>query len=142
MNMLTGRIPQSLTSLNFLSYLNLSFNNLSGAIPVGNQLQTLINPAIYEGNEGLCGLPVPRSCNGNDSSYNHVGEDEDQNNDEVLCFYAGMGLGFVIGFMGLLGSLQFIRRWRVTYFEMLEKIYGWLTTSILVNLARLKRTFF
>ncbi|KAL4614357.1 hypothetical protein ACB092_07G048600 [Castanea dentata] len=35
-----GPIPQSLSSLT-LTYLNLSFNNLSGEIPSGNQLQTI-----------------------------------------------------------------------------------------------------
>ncbi|KAI7725328.1 hypothetical protein M8C21_029676 [Ambrosia artemisiifolia] len=92
-NMLSGRIPQSLTSLNFLSYLNLSFNNLSGAIPVGNQLQTLGDPYIYEGNDRLCGPQVSRSCIGNNSSQNHVVEDEVQDDDEGLWFYFGMGPG-------------------------------------------------
>ncbi|KAJ0721469.1 putative leucine-rich repeat-containing, plant-type, leucine-rich repeat domain superfamily [Helianthus annuus] len=142
MNMLSGQIPQSLTSLNSLSYLNLSFNNLSGAIPVGNQLQTLVDPYIYEGNSGLCGPPVSSSCKGNNSSYNDVGEDKGQDDDEGLWFYFGMGPGFVVGFVGLFGSLHFIRRWRVAYFQMLENVYGWLAVSILVNLARLRRTFF
>ncbi|KAI3817137.1 hypothetical protein L1987_10926 [Smallanthus sonchifolius] len=138
MNKLYGRIPQSLTSLNFLSYLNLSFNNFSGPIPVGNQLQTLADPSIYKGNGGLCGPPISKSCNGN-SSYNHVGEDEVQDDDEGLRFYEGMGPGFVVGFMGLLGSLHFIRKWRVAYFEMLENVYGWLTISVALTLARLRR---
>ncbi|KAL8218559.1 hypothetical protein R6Q57_021932 [Mikania cordata] len=133
MNMLSGRIPQSLTSLNFLSFLNLSFNNLSGAIPDGNQLQTLTEPFVYEGNEGLCGPPVSRSCKGGtNSSYYHVDEDEAQNDDdddEGLWFYVGMGPGFVVGFVGLLGSLHFIKRWRVAYFEMLENVYRWVKTK-------------
>ncbi|KAL8258074.1 hypothetical protein R6Q59_030115 [Mikania micrantha] len=136
MNMLSGQIPQSLTSLNFLSYLNLSFNNLSGPIPVGNQLQTLAYPSCFQGNDGLCGPPLSRSCKGDNSSYEHVSKVEAQNDDEGFWLYAGMGAGFVFGFVGLLGSLHFIRRWRVAYFEMLEKFY----TSILVNLACLWRT--
>ncbi|XP_076914254.1 receptor-like protein EIX2 [Bidens hawaiensis] len=145
MNKLSGRIPQSLTSLNFLSYLNLSFNNLSGAIPVGNQLRTLDDPSIYEGNSGLCGPQVPRSCNENDVTYNHVGDGDDGGQDdsnEGLWFYAGMGPGFVVGFIGLLGSLHFIRRWRVFYFETLENVYGWLVVSILLNIALLRRNVF
>ncbi|XP_076908660.1 receptor-like protein EIX2 [Bidens hawaiensis] len=142
MNMLSGQIPQSLIKLNFLSYLNLSFNNLSGAIPVGNQLQTLVDPSIYEGNDGLCGPPLSRSCSGNNLSYNHVGDDEDQIHDDGLWSYSCIGLGFIVGFMGLLGSLQIIRNWRVAYFDMLENVYDWLAASILVNLACVKRTFF
>ncbi|KAM0042335.1 putative endo-polygalacturonase [Helianthus debilis subsp. tardiflorus] len=126
MNMLSGHIPQSLSSLNFLSYLNLSFNNLSGAIPIRNQLQTLADPASYKANSGLCGPPVSRSCKENNSSYNHVVEDEGQDDDEGLRLYFGMGPGFVVGLVGLLGSLHFTRRWRVAYFQMLENVYGWL----------------
>ncbi|KAM0015350.1 putative leucine-rich repeat domain superfamily [Helianthus debilis subsp. tardiflorus] len=142
MNRLSGHIPQSFTSLNFLSYLNLSFNNLSGAIPIGNQLQTLVDPSTYEGNDGLCGPPVSRSCKRNNSLHNHVVKNEGQDDDEGLWFYFGMGPGFIVGLLGLLWSLHFIRRWRVAYFEMLENVYGWLIVSILVNFARLKRTFF
>ncbi|KAI3754580.1 hypothetical protein L1987_54367 [Smallanthus sonchifolius] len=138
MNMLLGRIPQSLTSLTFLSSLNLSFNKLSGPIPVGNQIQTLDDMSIYKGNNGLCGPPISRSCKGNDVTYNHINEDEGQDDTEGLWFYAGMGLGFAVGLVGLLGSLHFMRRWRVAYFEMLEIVFRWLTLSILLNLARLR----
>ncbi|KAF5794251.1 putative non-specific serine/threonine protein kinase [Helianthus annuus] len=142
MNNFSGRIPHSLTSLNFLSHLNLSFNNLSGTIPNGNQLQTLDDPSIYEGNNGLCGPPLLRSCNRNDVTDNHVGEDEGQDGTEGLWIYVGMGPGFVVGFMGLLGSLHFIRRWRVAYFETLGNIYGWITLLFALNLARLRRNVF
>ncbi|KAL8258091.1 hypothetical protein R6Q59_030132 [Mikania micrantha] len=134
MNMLSGQIPQSLTSLNFLSYLNLSFNNLSGPIPVGNQLQTLADPFVFQGNDELCGPPLSRSCKEDNLSYNHVGKVDAQ--DEDFSLYIGMGTGFFFGFIGLLGSLHFIRSWRVAYFEMLENFY----TSILVNIACLRRT--
>jgi hypothetical protein len=53
LNELYGPIPQSLSSLNFLSYLNLSFNNFSWKISNGNQLKTLDDPSIYEGNSLL-----------------------------------------------------------------------------------------
>ncbi|XP_031101807.1 putative receptor like protein 25 [Ipomoea triloba] len=66
MNAFFGPIPQSLSSLNFLSYLNLSFNKLNGRIPTGHQLQTLDDPSIYLGNEGLCGVPLLKSCPGDD----------------------------------------------------------------------------
>nr|XP_043633255.1 receptor-like protein EIX2 [Erigeron canadensis] len=141
MNKLSGRIPQSLTSLHFLSYLNLSFNNLSGPIPIGNQLQTLDDISNYQGNDGLCGPPVSKSCNGNNVTANNVGDDEGQGNTESLWFYAGMGPGFVAGLVGLLGSLHFIRRWRLAYFETLEKVCGLITASFLRNLARRGRKF-
>ncbi|CAL9042493.1 unnamed protein product, partial [Musa banksii] len=61
MNNLTGEIPSSLSSLTFLSHLNLSHNNLSGRIPTaGGQMSTFLgDPSIYDGNEYLCGTPLP-----------------------------------------------------------------------------------
>ncbi|KAJ0519975.1 putative transferase [Helianthus annuus] len=61
-NKLRGMIPPSIAALNFLSHLNLSNNNLSGPIPTGNQLQTLIDPSIYDGNKHMCGAPLPKNC--------------------------------------------------------------------------------
>nr|XP_043630149.1 receptor-like protein EIX2 [Erigeron canadensis] len=142
-NKLSGQIPQSLTSLTYLSYLNLSFNNLSGSIPTGNQLQTLNESSIYEGNIGLCGPPLSRSCNGrNDSLYNHVDESEGQDDNEGFWFYIGMGPGFAAGFIGLLGSLHFIRSWRITYFETLENVYGWSMVPIRSKITRLRKKLF
>ncbi|XP_076914732.1 receptor-like protein EIX2 [Bidens hawaiensis] len=143
MNNLSGRIPQSLTILHFLSFFNLSFNNLSGPIPVGNQLQTLSDVSMYEGNNGLCGPPVSRSCNENGvADHNHASEDEGQDASVDVWFYVGMGPGFVVGFMGLLGSLRFFTSRRLAYFETLEKVYNWLRKSILLNLAGLRRKVF
>ncbi|PIA44541.1 hypothetical protein AQUCO_01700265v1, partial [Aquilegia coerulea] len=61
-NHLSGTIPQSISALTLVSYLNLSNNNLSGPIPSGNQLQTLNDTSIYDGNNELCGLPLEKKC--------------------------------------------------------------------------------
>ncbi|XP_047943693.1 receptor-like protein 49 [Salvia hispanica] len=60
-NKLTGRIPHELTELGFLSILNVSYNDLTGMIPIGRQFQTL-SADLFEGNAGLCGFPLDRSC--------------------------------------------------------------------------------
>ncbi|XP_043719028.1 receptor-like protein 33 [Telopea speciosissima] len=60
-NKLLGEIPRQLTSLTFLAVLNLSYNNFMGSIPQGNQFNTFSNDS-YEGNAGLCGLPLSRKC--------------------------------------------------------------------------------
>ncbi|CDP16897.1 unnamed protein product [Coffea canephora] len=62
MHELFGAIPESLSALNWLNFLNLSHSKLSGPIPSGNQIQTLTDPSIYEGNIGLCGKPLPNDC--------------------------------------------------------------------------------
>ncbi|RZB61439.1 Receptor-like protein 34 [Glycine soja] len=60
-NMVTGGIPTELTNLNFLEVLNLSNNHLAGEIPRGQQFSTFTNDS-YEGNSGLCGLPLTIKC--------------------------------------------------------------------------------
>ncbi|XP_019171333.1 PREDICTED: receptor-like protein 12 isoform X2 [Ipomoea nil] len=125
-NLLSGRIPPSLSSLNFLSYLNLSFNNLYGRIPSGNQLQTLIEPSIYIGNEGLCGAPLPKSCGPTPkaSSVDQHTETSGDNHEFIMWFYAGLGPGFFVGFIGVLSILLFKRSWRFAYFKFLEMAYN------------------
>ncbi|GLU17249.1 hypothetical protein SLE2022_336330 [Rubroshorea leprosula] len=60
-NELTGKIPDQLVSLTQLSVLNLPNNHLVGRIPQGNQFNTFGNGS-YEGNLGLCGIPLSKSC--------------------------------------------------------------------------------
>jgi len=60
-NTLTGMIPAELTNLNFLEVLNLSNNHLVGKIPQGKQFSTFSNDS-FEGNLGLCGLPLSMKC--------------------------------------------------------------------------------
>ncbi|GLT30042.1 hypothetical protein SLA2020_048660 [Shorea laevis] len=62
-NELAGKIPDELVSLTQLSVLNLSNNHLVGRIPQGNQFNTFGNGS-YEGNLGLCGIPLSKSCDG------------------------------------------------------------------------------
>ncbi|XP_042511714.1 receptor-like protein 34 [Macadamia integrifolia] len=60
-NILSREIPQRLGSLTFLAVLNLSPNHFTGMIPQDNQFGTF-SVASYEGNEGLCGFPLPKRC--------------------------------------------------------------------------------
>nr|GEY35930.1 hypothetical protein [Tanacetum cinerariifolium] len=52
-----GELPLSLSSLNSLSSFNVSYNNLTGRIPLSTQLQSF-NESCFVGNE-LCGDPLP-----------------------------------------------------------------------------------
>ncbi|GLT28248.1 hypothetical protein SLA2020_031940 [Shorea laevis] len=62
-NELAGNIPDELVSLTQLSVLNLSNNHLVGRIPQGSQFNTF-GDGSYEGNLGLCGIPLSKSCDG------------------------------------------------------------------------------
>ncbi|KAL0535261.1 hypothetical protein IC582_029588 [Cucumis melo] len=95
-NHLIGRIPDSLASLSFLTHLNMSFNNLTGRIPTGNQLQTLEDPSIYEGNPHLCGPPLIQiNCPSDESSTNLLTStsEEEENGSEMVGFYISMAIG-------------------------------------------------
>ncbi|XVF18865.1 hypothetical protein REPUB_Repub11eG0060000 [Reevesia pubescens] len=64
-NKLGGQIPRELEDLTFLSFFNISYNQLVGPIPQGKQFNTFENGS-YEGNKGLCGLPISRGCSSNE----------------------------------------------------------------------------
>ncbi|CAA6654728.1 unnamed protein product [Spirodela intermedia] len=60
-NRLSGEIPPGLVRLSFLSTLYLRYNRLVGRIPLGGMFATFPR-ASFEGNEGLCGPPLPWLC--------------------------------------------------------------------------------
>ncbi|CAL5430552.1 unnamed protein product [Camellia sinensis] len=143
-NKLSGPIPPSLSSLRYLSYLNMSFNNLSGRIPTGNQLRTLDDPSIYIGNDdGLCGAPLNSCLDDKSSDGDHKHGDEGKVADETdfLWFYAGIGPGFSVGFLGVCGTLNFKKSWRYVYFQFIENNYNWILVTIAIKFAQLKRKF-
>ncbi|XP_042504778.1 receptor-like protein EIX2 [Macadamia integrifolia] len=124
-NQLSGHIPPSISSLTFLSHLNLSYNNLSGKIPSSNQLQTISDASIYTGNSGLCGLPLANNCPGEDkipppahAKVDRKNEDEEDGEGmDMLWFYIGIIMGFIVGYLGVWGILFFKKSWRIAYFR-------------------------
>ncbi|XP_071927443.1 receptor-like protein EIX2 [Coffea arabica] len=140
MNALFGAIPESLSDMYSLNSLNLSHNKLSGPIPSGNQLQTLTDPSIYEGNSGLCGKPLPNSCWEHKlPTKNGPIDDDDEGHSESdwSWFYAGIGPGFAVGLLGVLGILLFKKSWRYAYFKFIESACD----KIWVKTTRLRRKF-
>ncbi|GKV44924.1 hypothetical protein SLEP1_g52057 [Rubroshorea leprosula] len=103
-NELAGKIPDKLVSLTELSVLNLSNNHLVGRIPQGSQFNTFGNGS-YEGNLGLCGIPLSKSCDGIGTPSSSF-----QEKDELCGFgwrvvVLGYGCGVVFGL--LMGYLVF-----------------------------------
>ena len=140
-NKLSGPIPMSIASITFLVHLNLSHNNLSGKIPTGNQLQTLIDPSIYQGNLTLCGFPLTNECHDNNGT-NPTGkgedkDDEDGDDSELPWFFVSMGLGFIIGLWGVCGTLVIKKSWRYAYFRFVDKMKDRLLLAVALNVARL-----
>ncbi|XP_062079902.1 receptor-like protein EIX2 [Humulus lupulus] len=146
-NKLSGEIPSSLATISFLSYLKLSNNRLSGKIPTGTQLQSF-EASSYTGNLRLCGLPLPKSCFGDETLQGNP----DSNRDESIVadddkwfdmkqFHMGIGVGFVIGFVGVCANIFLIKSWRIAYFQFLNSMENWLYVTISIKLAQLKRMF-
>jgi len=98
-NHFSGKIPSTLANIDRLAVLDLSNNNLSGRIPWGRQLQTF-DASSFEGNIGLCGEQLNRSCPGDKTAkqpQEEAVEDEDENSDIHGGLYISLGLGFLLG---------------------------------------------
>ncbi|KAK6281379.1 hypothetical protein POUND7_015204 [Theobroma cacao] len=140
-NRLSGPIPPSISSMTLLNYLNLSYNNLSGQIPSSNQLQTMADPSIYQGNPRLCGPPLSANCSisGDGDGFPKDEDDEDDDGSKNLGMYISAVLGFVIGFWAVFGTLVIKKSVRRAYFRYLENMKDKLFVLIAVKLARLQR---
>ncbi|CAI9757117.1 unnamed protein product [Fraxinus pennsylvanica] len=130
-NNLVGDVHAEITSLVMLVGLNLSRNNLSGFLPTNidrlSHLRTF-NASAFEGNPGLCGLPLTKACprdeiaqvpmTGDKADGMKNLEDEDKLIDDG--FYIRMAVGFIFGFWGVCGTLAFNNSWRIAFFHVVE----------------------
>ncbi|PON52433.1 LRR domain containing protein [Parasponia andersonii] len=140
-NHLVGRIPTSLSKVDRLSTLDLSNNNLSGEIPRGTQLQSF-NDTAYMGNSKLCGDPLPKCPRKSTGSrpIDKARDQEDHDNKLITRgFYVNLGVGFVIGFWGVCGSLIFNKSWRYLYFKLLNDINDLVYVTAMMTKAKLLR---
>ncbi|PIA31291.1 hypothetical protein AQUCO_05100076v1, partial [Aquilegia coerulea] len=138
-NHLSGTIPQSISEITSLVHLNLSNNNLSGPIPMGNQLQTLNDASIYNGNSELCGPPLDKKCTGE-----HDRKGREENNGDgykfiTTLFYIGMASGCVVGYCGFWCVLVFKKTWRYAYFRFIDDIHDWLFFTVAARKVRRNR---
>ncbi|XP_013635810.1 PREDICTED: receptor-like protein 12 [Brassica oleracea var. oleracea] len=100
-NKLSGSIPNGLGSVSFLSYINVSHNQLKGEIPQGTQITGQARSS-FEGNAGLCGLPLEESCfDTSDEPQPQKEEDQDQEEEEealnLKAVAIGCGPGVLLG---------------------------------------------
>ncbi|KAJ9555898.1 hypothetical protein OSB04_010512 [Centaurea solstitialis] len=94
-NDISGLIPQSLTKVNELTILDVSYNKLTGRIPVGGQMRTMNELNYYANNSGLCGMQIRIKCPKDISSSEPI-EKEDENSSWIS--WEGTLIGFPIGF--------------------------------------------
>ncbi|EFH55689.1 hypothetical protein ARALYDRAFT_482244, partial [Arabidopsis lyrata subsp. lyrata] len=98
-NQLSGNIPKGLGSLSFLAYISVAHNQLTGEIPQGTQI-TGQSKSSFEGNAGLCGLPLEETCFGSNAPPTQQPKEEDEEEEQVLNWKAmliGYGPGLLFG---------------------------------------------
>ncbi|XP_062000723.1 receptor-like protein EIX1 [Rosa rugosa] len=120
MNQISGEIPSSMTRMTFLSHLNLSYNNLTGRIPESTQLQSL-DQSSFLGNE-LCGPPLIKNCNASKVIPPTVEQHRGYGLLKDEWFYLSLGLGFMVGFWSILGSLLVNMPWSFAFSRFLNSI--------------------
>ncbi|KAF8012128.1 hypothetical protein BT93_I0302 [Corymbia citriodora subsp. variegata] len=147
-NKLSGEIPPSISNLDFLSHLNLSYNNLSGPIPLGKQLSTLDDQSIYCGNVGLCGPPLLKFCPGDElnqmgrrDDHNSIKDESNESDSVIGWIYSGLGQGFAVAFVGFCGILLFKQSWRISYFEVVDRVIEKLSIAKMIVVLWFKRAF-
>ncbi|KAI9092738.1 hypothetical protein K1719_027535 [Acacia pycnantha] len=135
-NHLHGNIPQSMSSLSFLSVLNLSYCYLSGQIPLGTQLQGF-DAWSYIGNRELCGPPLQENCTLPEKPDNREQVEGNDDDDVFLkSLYLGMGVGFAVGFWLVCGSLFWHREWRHTYYGFFDGVVDRIYVIVAIKLRR------
>ncbi|KAK4731160.1 hypothetical protein R3W88_024148 [Solanum pinnatisectum] len=121
-NHLSGEIPSELASLTFLAALNLSFNKLFGKIPSTNQFQTF-SADSFEGNSGLCGLPINNSCQSNGSESLPPPTSLPDSDDEWKFIFAAVG--YVVGAANTISLLWFYEPVKKWFDKHTEKCLFW-----------------
>ncbi|MQL75095.1 hypothetical protein Taro_007473 [Colocasia esculenta] len=122
-NKLSGKIPPCLNNISFWkSTFSVAFNNLSGVIPYSSQFSTF-SEISYEGNPGLCGAPLGRSC----SSQSPVVDEKEVEERESLLdnsvlFYSWLLVAFALGFWGFIATTVFCRRLKIKYYGAIDRV--------------------
>ncbi|CAI9774036.1 unnamed protein product [Fraxinus pennsylvanica] len=147
-NHFSGGIPNGISQLDQLGVLDVSYNNLSGKIPKNIHLLTF-NASAFEGNPGLCGLPLTKACPGDEiAQVPTIGDNADgmknsEDEDKLIDdgFYISMAVGFIFGFWGVCGTLVFNNSWRIAFFKLWNSLMDWLYVKIAIGKIRLREAF-
>ncbi|XP_021289817.1 receptor-like protein 12 [Herrania umbratica] len=117
-NNLSGSIPQQLVDLNFLAVLDVSHNQLEGSIPAAKQFATFGNES-YEGNKGLCGYPLTKSCK--DASNGQDSQSDSDSGCQIDWDIISAEVGFFFGLGIVIAPLIFWKRWRIWYYKHIDR---------------------
>ncbi|KAJ4903492.1 receptor like protein 24 [Raphanus sativus] len=119
-NNLSGTIPSGLGSLSFLSYINVSHNQLKGEIPQGTQI-TGQAKSSFEGNAGLCGLPLQETCFGSNAPPPPTQQPREEEDEEQVLIWKAVVIGYGPGVLLGLAIAHIIVSYKP---DWLDKIVG------------------
>ncbi|KAF3783792.1 Leucine-rich repeat receptor-like serine/threonine-protein kinase [Nymphaea thermarum] len=137
-NHLSRGVPAELSNLTFLELLNLSYNDLHGSIPQGTQFSTF-DESSFEGNPGLCGFQVHRSCPGgrdNDEAFVNRRGNEDQR--KKLEWIGGLGIGFAVGLFMITLPTLFLEGFSNWYCNLIDRVVELLMQGFLNKYFKFK----
>ncbi|CAH2047226.1 unnamed protein product, partial [Thlaspi arvense] len=116
-NALCGPIPPDLTKLDYLVVFNVSYNNLSGSIPSEGKFLSL-DETIYIGNPFLCGSPVNRSCDDNNTTSFEEIDSHDGTSIHMGTFYWSLTATYIVTWMGFILFVCFDSPWAAHVFPL------------------------
>ncbi|KAF3783790.1 Receptor-like protein 12 [Nymphaea thermarum] len=141
-NHLSGGVPMELSNLTFLEVLNLSYNDLHGSIPQGKQFSTF-DESSFEGNPGLCGSQVHRSCSGgrdNDGVHQQTFVNRRGNEDhrKKWEWIGALGIGFAVGLFMITLPTLLIQGFSNWYWNLIERVAELLMQGFLYKSFKFK----
>lgn len=98
----------------------MSHNQLKGEIPQGTQI-TGQPKSSFEGNAGLCGLPLQETCFGTIAPPTQQPPEEEKEEEEHVLNWNGVAIGYVPGALLGLAIAQVVSSYKP---EWLVKIIG------------------
>ncbi|XP_010473867.2 PREDICTED: receptor-like protein 12 [Camelina sativa] len=110
-NQLSGTIPNGLKTLSFMAYINVSHNQLTGEIPQGTQI-TGQPKSSFEGNAGLCGLPLEETCIGINAPPAQQPKEQDKEEEEEVLSWKAVVIGYGPGLLFGLAIAQIIASYK------------------------------
>ncbi|TQD94266.1 hypothetical protein C1H46_020080 [Malus baccata] len=120
-NKLSGQIPPEFAKLNFLSFLNLSNDQLVSRIPTSTQFMTFPKNS-FNGNKGLWGPPLTVDNKAGSPPPPALNGSQQNSGDEIDWDLISVEIGFVFGFGIVVGSLVFCKRRSKWYYRAMYKI--------------------
>ncbi|XP_022751581.1 probable LRR receptor-like serine/threonine-protein kinase At4g36180 [Durio zibethinus] len=123
LNNLSGNIPPEFAVLHFLSYFNVSYNNLSGKTPERIGQLGAFDESSYLGNPFLCGTLVQKNCSPIEpplTPKGSTGNNVEDGSIDMVVFYVSFIVSYIIVILSIAVVLYINPYWRQAWFYHVE----------------------